>query len=106
MEKIPRNSSGTRCYVLTKDSVRYGTQPGIDAETGRQCRPFSVEMLARLKEYEKGDRPKRIDVSEPTFFDLRSGEPAIWYAKNKNGNIELFSLMGFHPDTGDELLPY
>jgi hypothetical protein len=96
---------GTPCYVLTKDSVRYGTQPGIDAETGRQCRPFSAEMLARLKEYEKGNRPKRIDVSEPTFFDLRSGEPAIWYAKNKNGNIELFSLMGFHPDTGDELLP-
>jgi hypothetical protein len=62
-------------------------------------------MLARLKEYEKGNRPKRIIVSEPTFFDLRSGEPAIWYAKNKNGSIELFSLMGFHPDTGDELLP-
>ena len=62
-------------------------------------------MLARLKEYEKGDRPKRIDASEPTFFDLRSGEPAIWYAKGKNGGIELFSLMGFHPDTGDELLP-
>jgi hypothetical protein len=95
----------TPCYVLTKDSVKYGTQRGIDAETGRQCRPYSAEMLERLKEYEKGNRPKRIDVSEPTFFDLRSGEPAIWYATNKNGNIELFSLMGFHPDTGDELLP-
>ena len=104
-KKYREAHTGTPCYVLTKDSVRYGTQPGIDAETGRQCRPFSAEMLARLKEYEKGNRPKRIDVSEPTFFDLRSGEPAIWYAKNKNGNIELFSLMGFHPDTGDELLP-
>ncbi len=104
-KKYREAHTGRPCYVLTKVSVRYGTQPGIDAETGRQCRPFSVEMLARLKEYEKGDRPKRIDISEPTFFDLRSGEPAIWYAKNKNGNIELFSLMGFHPDTGEELLP-
>jgi hypothetical protein len=104
-KKYREAHAGTPCYVLTKDSVRYGTQPGIDAETGRQCRPFSAEMLARLKEYENGNRPKRVDVSEPTFFDLRSGEPAIWYAKNRNGNIELFSLMGFHPDTGDELLP-
>ena len=104
-KKYREAHTGTPCYVLTKDSVRYGTQPGIDAETGRQCRPFSAEMLERLREYEKGNRPKRIVVSEPTFFDLRSGEPVIWYAKGKNGNIELFSLMGFHPDTGDELLP-
>jgi hypothetical protein len=104
-KKYREEHQGSPCYVLTKASVRYGTQPGIDAETGRQCRPYSAEMLERLKEYEKGNRPKRIDVAEPTFFDLRSGEPVIWYAKNKNGNIELFSLMGFHPETGDELLP-
>jgi TPR repeat protein len=104
-KKYREEHKGTPCYVLTKDSVRYGTQPGIDAETGRQCRPFSAEMLERLREYEKGNRPKRIEVAEPTFFDLRSGEPVIWYEKNRNGSIELFSLMGFHPDTGEELLP-
>jgi hypothetical protein len=94
-----------RCYVLTRNSVKYGSGPGIDAETGRPCRTFTAEMLERLREYEKGNRPKRIESSDPTFFDLRSGEPAIWYATNKTGNIELFSLMGFHPDTGAELLP-
>jgi hypothetical protein len=104
-KKYREAHAGTPCYVLTRESVRYGTQPGIDTETGRQCRPFSAEMLERLKEFEKGNRPKRVDVSEPVFFDLRSGEPAIWYAKSKNGDIELFDLMGFHPDTGDELLP-
>jgi hypothetical protein len=104
-KKYREAHAGTPCYVLTKDSVRYGSQPGIDPETGRQCRPFSVEMLERLREYEKGNRPKRIDVAEPTFFDLRSGEPVIWYAKSRNGSVELFSLMGFHPDTGEELLP-
>ncbi len=94
-----------RCYVLTRNSVKYGSGPGIDAETGRQCRTYTAEMLERLREYEKGNRPKRIESADPTFFDLRSGEPAIWYATNKSGNIELFSLMGFHPDTGVELLP-
>jgi hypothetical protein len=104
-KKYAADNRGTPCYVLTKDSVRYGSQPGIDAETGRQCRPFSVEMLERLREYETGNRPKRIEVADPTFFDLRSGEPVVWYAKSKGGNIELFSLMGFHPETGEELLP-
>jgi hypothetical protein len=104
-KKYRAENRGTPCYVLTKDSVRYGSKPGIDAETGRPCRPFSAEMLARLREYERGNRPKWVEAKDPTFFDLRSGEPAIWYAKNKNENIELFSLMGFHPDTGEELLP-
>ena len=103
--KYRLENRGTPCYVLTKDSVRYGTKPGIDVETGRQCRPYSPEMLVRLREYEKGNRPKRIEAANPTFFDLRSGEPAVWYAKGRAGNIELFSLMGFHPDTGEELLP-
>ena len=98
MERIPQSEYRHAMLRTDEESVRYGTQLGIDAETGRQCRPFSAEMLARLKEYEKGNRPKRIDVSQPTFFDLRSGEPAIWYAKGKSGNIELFSLMGFRPD--------
>lgn len=94
-----------QCYVLTKNSVRYLTKLGIDPVTGQQCRPFSAEMLLRLREYENGNRPKRVEVAEPVFFDLRSGEPSLWFAKSGNGKIELFSLMGFHPDTGEELLP-
>jgi hypothetical protein len=104
-KKYTEATRAKRCYVLTKNSVKYGTGPGIDTETGRPCRAFTAEMLERLREYEKGNRPKKIEVADPTFFDLRSGEPAIWYAKSKDGKIDLFSLMGFHPDTGEELLP-
>jgi hypothetical protein len=93
-KKYLEDHPSTACYVLTKDSVRYGTHPGIDAETGRHCRQYSAEMLERLREYEKGNRPKRIETANPTFFDLRSGEPVIWYAKSKTGTTELFSLMG------------
>src|SRR5262249_42912952 len=28
-----------------------------------------------------------------------------WFYKSKSGEIELFNLMGFHPETGDELEP-
>ncbi|MGX9431855.1 MULTISPECIES: hypothetical protein [Bradyrhizobium] len=31
-------------------------------------------------------------------------EPVVWYFKNDRGQIELFDLMGFHPQTG-ELIP-
>jgi TPR repeat protein len=97
-----------RCYVITRDEhnpVRYGEQPGIDPVTGRQCRELTSEVVERLREYEKGNRPKRVEMAEPTFFDLRTGEPIIWYYKDKDGNIELFDLMGFHPSAGEELVP-
>src|SRR5262249_38062520 len=50
-------------------------------------------------------RPERITADEPTFFDLKTGEPAVWYARSKAGKIELFDLMGYHPETGEELQP-
>ena len=93
-----------RCYILTAKSVKYRTELGIDPETGKECRPFTPDMLVRLREYERGQRPERIRDANPTFFDARSGEPIIWYAESQD-KIELFSLMGFHPDTGAELLP-
>jgi TPR repeat protein len=64
-----------------------------------------MELLERLRAYEKGNRAKRIQVNDPTFFDLGTGEPIVWYYKSKGGLIELFDLMGFHPESGDELIP-
>jgi TPR repeat protein len=86
-------------------SVRYGDRPGIDPDTGRQCRPLTAELLERLREYEKGNRAKLITKSDPAFFDERTGEPVVWYYRGKGSNIELFDLMGFHAETGEELLP-
>ena len=97
-----------RCYVITRDEhdpVRYGEQPGIDPVTGRQCRELTAEVVERLHEYQKGNRPTRIQKAEPTFFDLRTGEPIVWYYKNQKGEIEIFNLMGFHAETGEELVP-
>jgi hypothetical protein len=94
-----------KCYVITRDSVKYLDREGIDSETGRQCRLLTPELVERLREYEKGKRAKRITNGSPTFFDARSGEPLVWYYQRTNGTIELFDLMGFHPDTGEELIP-
>jgi hypothetical protein len=94
-----------KCYVLTRDGkVTYGEHPGIDPATGRLCRPVTAEMLERLKQYALGKRPQQILDTNPTFFDPRTGEPIVWYYRSKD-EIEIFDLMGFHPDTGEELIP-
>jgi hypothetical protein len=94
--------------VITRDAkqpVRYCEAEGIDEVTGRECREITPQVLERLREYEKGKRPTKITDSNPIFFEPQSGEPIVWYYKNKNGAIEIFDLMGYHPTTGEELFP-
>ena len=100
-----RSGRPTKCYVVTRDLLRYGERPGIDQTTGRECRLVTPEIVERLRAYENGTRPQRITDLDPTYFDPRTGEPIVWYYKNKRDEIEIFNLMGFHPDTGEELLP-
>ncbi len=99
------DGASIKCFVLTKESVRYSERLGIDQESGKECRPVTPQLVERLHSYEKGLRPTRVASDNPVFFDLRTGEPIIWYAKFDSGEIELFDLMGFHPTTGEELLP-
>lgn len=101
-----RRGQAIKCYVLGRNGqVSYGEQPGTDPVTGRPCRPVTAEMLERLKQYEAGKRPELVTEANPVFFDPRSGEPIIWYSRTKDNKIDIFDLMGFHPDTGEELLP-
>ena len=104
-KKYVENNPTRQCYIITKETVLYREHPGIDPVTGRECRLFTPQLLERLRLYEKGSRPKIIQAKDPTFFDLRTGEPIVWYYKTKSGAVELFDLMGFSPETGEELLP-
>jgi hypothetical protein len=104
-EIINRKGEPLKCYVITRDSVIYRERPGIDPQTGRECRPVTPEIVGRLREYEKGRRPTEITEQNPVFFDRGTGEPIVWYLKSADGEIQLFDLMGFDPGTGKELLP-
>ena len=103
---IDRKGNALKCYVISRDgNVTYGEHPGIHPATGRECRPVTLAMVERLRKYRAGKRPERVVSDNPAFFDVVSGEPIIWYYQPKDRNIEIFDLMGFHPDTGEELLP-
>ncbi len=98
-----------KCYVLSREGeVRYLERANIgriDSVTGRVCREVTPEMKERLQQYIEGKRPERIYDEQPYFFDPRTGEPIVWFWKGRSGVIELFNLMGFHPETGEELQP-
>ena len=104
--QISGENEHEKALGLTRDGqVTYGEHAGTDPSTGRQCRPLTPEMLERLQKYAAGKRPQAIATPNPVFFDPRSGEPIVWYYKDKENIFEIFDLMGFHPDTGEELLP-
>jgi hypothetical protein len=103
---VDRTGNALKCYVLSRDGkVTYGELPGIDPATGRECRSVKPEIVERLQEYAAGKRAQKINDPNPTFFDPRSGEPIVWYYQSKDGNIALYDLMGFEPNTGEELSP-
>jgi hypothetical protein len=96
-----------QCYIIQRDAqppVIYRDHlPGIDAETGRECRLVTIGLVERLNEYANGKRPGKIKVTPSEFFDPRTSEPIVWYV-DRGGTIEIFDLLGYHPETGEELL--
>jgi hypothetical protein len=105
-QTIDVGGNALKCYVISRDgNVTYREHPGIDPATGRECKPVKPEMVERLRDYQAGKRPQKVIAENPVFFDPRSSEPIVWYYQAKDGTIEIFDLMGFHPDTGEELLP-
>jgi hypothetical protein len=97
-----------QCYIIQRDArapVIYRDRlPGIDPETGRECRLVTIGVVERLKEYAEGKRPVRIKTPQPEFFDPRTSEPIVWYV-DRGDTIEIFDLLGYHPETSEELLP-
>jgi hypothetical protein len=97
----------TQCYIIQRDAqppiIYRNHVPGIDPETGRECRLVTIGLVERLNEYASGKRPSKIKATQPEFFDPRTSEPIVWYV-DRGGTIEIFDLLGYHPETGEELL--
>jgi hypothetical protein len=100
-----KSGAAEKCYVITRTSIKLLNRVGIDPETGLECRPLTPQMAEKIKLYQAGYRAKQIASNDPTFFDPTTGEPVVWYSRNDRGQIELFDLMGYHPQTGEELVP-
>jgi hypothetical protein len=81
----PESQTAIKCYVVTRDDIRYGERPGIDPATGRECRPVTSEVVERLRAYKWGNRPKRIETTDP-ILGLRGIE---WVSLGSEGPRKL-----------------
>ena len=64
---------------------------------------MTISVVEHLKEYAEGKWPVRIKAPpQPEFFDPRTSEPIVWYVDH-GGTIEIFDLLGYHPETSEEL---
>src|SRR5436189_1118773 len=61
-----------QCYIIQRDArapVIYRDHlPGIDPETGRECRLVTIGVVERLNEYPNGKRPGRDQAPRPREF--------------------------------------
>jgi hypothetical protein len=100
--------------VRTKEArLRLFDLPGFDPETGLELLPATSVIAAEWPKQHAADKaaatkeraPNRVDPSKVQFFNPRSGVPNVWYWRSSNGDLEFFDNEGFHPLTGDKLLP-
>lgn len=104
-KKFKGNGVAEKCFVMERNNVKIMNRVGVDPETGRECRPLTPVMAEKIDLYKTGKRPTRITSNSPAFFSAISGEPVVWYAADKGGTVELYDLMGYHPQTAEELKP-
>lgn len=65
---------------------------------------YRIEKLKPYKE-ERIKYFKKINTDCNTAFFNSSGEVKIWYGKNSNKELEYFTDLGLHPETGKTLDP-
>jgi len=112
MERVTRDVYFSRTdgqplkfYIRTLDGYQFSDSPGTDPVYGVRYRPVTAESA---KEYllwkERGGKMQDPAIPEDQYFSTADGEPLRWYTELSDGRIEMFTLPGFHPRTGQKLL--
>lgn len=103
-QAFTKGDVATKCYIITRTAITFGEHPGTDPSSGEECIPVTREIVEQINAYANGRRPARINSDDPTFFDRATGWPIVWYSLGDNGEVQLYDLMGFDPETGKRLL--
>jgi hypothetical protein len=98
------NKEVLKWFALTPDGVKYYDTPGIDPVYGIKLRPVTPEVIKRLKLLENGDF-KPVDPEKVKLFDPITGDPQAWYHYTEKNGYDFYDKPGFHPMTGEPLLP-
>ncbi|MDC7997041.1 hypothetical protein [Gilvibacter sediminis] len=89
--------SATRQCWMVWEGDRYVQ---VDFDNGKYGTRLKICKKERLKNF----RQIKAECGVTEFFNLE-GNPKIWYGKNRNGDLEYFTDLGLHPETGKTLKP-
>jgi len=95
-------------YAETPEGIRFFDSPGYDPKYGIKLKPVTPELMENYQKKMTGLQPKRVKIKSIEnfeFFDPITGEPKVWYYKNKENQYEFFDRPGFHPVYNVELKP-
>lgn len=103
-----RTGEPLKWYITKADgTVILYDSGGFDPSTGLEKRPVTTQVCKIFEQQRNGVRAKQItgEVKTIQFFDPVSGEPRVWYHRSPLGKFDLFDREGFHPTTGELLVP-
>ena len=93
-------------FIRTLDGYKFAAAPGTDPLYGLQYQPITPEVVREYLLWQRrGGELRDPSVPENQYFDSATGEPVRWYARLPNGQIQMFTLPGFHPRYGTKLEP-
>ncbi|MDD5528077.1 MAG: hypothetical protein PHO56_03855 [Patescibacteria group bacterium] len=93
-------------YVKTLEGFKFSSSENFDPKFGVKFKPITAQIIKEYYLWEKtGKMQGGLVVVPGKYFDAITGEPIAWYAKRADGEIQLFSLPGYDPVTGDLLKP-
>jgi hypothetical protein len=96
----------TKYYAMTPEGLRTFDSPGFDPKYGIELKPMTPKMIEQLERAKLGKKPKLVNMAQNIeYFDSITGEPKIWYFKDKEGNYDFFDQPGYHPVYWEELKP-
>lgn len=90
-------------FLRDKDSTNYMLwQEDRYIEVSLDTISGSLEKVVPL-DRQTMENLKKVNLDcESTFFN-ENGDPVIWYGKNSSGELEFFTAIGRHPETGKTL---
>ncbi|MCK4554057.1 hypothetical protein KAU19_03780 [Candidatus Parcubacteria bacterium] len=93
-------------YIKTLDGFKFSSSVDYDPMFGIKYKPITGDVIKEYYFWQKTGKLGNIPQVQPgRYFDMITGEPIVWYIERTDKEIELFSLPGYDPLTGEPLKP-
>ncbi|WP_431135335.1 hypothetical protein [Psychroserpens mesophilus] len=92
-------------HILKKEARWMIWQEDHYIEVGFDTEKYKLNQLKLYKEERIKNFKKTTPICDTTIFFNEDGSVNIWYGKNRGKELEYFTALGLHPETGKTLKP-